>query len=388
MHPLESNAQMAGWHAEALFRGFVPDDLGDESPEVRLLFEHLSAGCSLCGRQFVNARAASVELLSAQAGEAVPASALRDRIARTLAKRKSAEGRASAPSARILDPSGSIARLHMQGPDEHRRELEVEALHAGEPHSSKQASRILAQLEHLLAFPLLFISLIKKERVVAYAQRGLPGEMSVLGSLERELSFCTHCVNAERPLLVRDAREEPFFRANPSVRKLGVRAYAGVPLRTSNGIAIGTLCALDFKPRDLSEETVAVLGLFAPLCMAIIESGAHADVSAQGAKQEPPLYPKLFFDALLAIEKRRAVREGRTSALIHSQEQTLALVCADHEIAGELSDGRVGILVSGADEHRAAERIASLEEAYARLYPENPKLLADYTMIDKAFEIA
>ncbi len=379
MHPLEPHAHVAGLHAEALFRGAHSDVLCDEDPQIRQLFAHLSAGCSLCARQFVNARGASIDFLTAKVKEKTPAPALRERIARTLSMRQVQRAKDANPSPRILDPSGSIARLHMQAADEMLRAREVQALNAGAPHPSERASRILSQVQRLLEFPLLFMSVITGERVVAYAQRGLPDELSVLGSLERELSFCTHCVNAERPLLVRDASEEPFFRANPSVRKIGVRAYAGVPLKTSRGIAIGTLCALDFRPRELGAETAAILELFAPLCVDLIESKPGQDQES-GLSQK---YPKSFFKALIAIEKSRCAHEKRSSALVHSEAQTLPLLCEDDEIVGELSNQRVGILLPRADRKRALERIASLGQAHARLFPASTMLLAECTMVDE-----
>jgi GAF domain-containing protein len=59
---------------------------------------------------------------------------------------------------------------------------------------------------------------------------------------------------------VRNALEDPFFHDHPAV--LGepfVRFYAGVPLRTPDGYNIGTLCAVDYAPRDMSPLQLAVL---------------------------------------------------------------------------------------------------------------------------------
>jgi GAF domain-containing protein len=53
----------------------------------------------------------------------------------------------------------------------------------------------------------------------------------------------------------------------------GIRAYAGVPLRTSRGIVVGTVCAMDFTPRPIGPAVVRTLERFAALIAAEIERG-------------------------------------------------------------------------------------------------------------------
>jgi signal transduction histidine kinase len=79
----------------------------------------------------------------------------------------------------------------------------------------------------------------------------------------RALSFCSYTILTDGVMVVPDALEDVRFRDNPIVLGLGVRFYAGAPLRTSDGHNIGTLCIYDFKPRpDLTpaqRETITEL---------------------------------------------------------------------------------------------------------------------------------
>ena len=70
----------------------------------------------------------------------------------------------------------------------------------------------------------------------------------------RDQSFCSHALHTpERPLIVPDATQDARFADNPLVLgDPGYRFYAGFPLRSPEGLGLGTLCVLDNVPRQLS----------------------------------------------------------------------------------------------------------------------------------------
>ena len=70
----------------------------------------------------------------------------------------------------------------------------------------------------------------------------------------RETSFCGHAIQGHDLFIVRDTLKDERFVDNPHVLNSNVRFYAGAPLVAPNGKAVGTLCVLDNKPRDLSPE--------------------------------------------------------------------------------------------------------------------------------------
>lgn len=66
----------------------------------------------------------------------------------------------------------------------------------------------------------------------------------------RDVSFCGHAICADETFVVEDAALDPRFSDNPLVtRAPHIRFYAGVPLRDTEGLPLGTLCIIDDKPR-------------------------------------------------------------------------------------------------------------------------------------------
>ncbi len=78
---------------------------------------------------------------------------------------------------------------------------------------------------------------------------------------DRVYSFCAHAINTPQTIMVvPDSRLDERFADNPFVtNKPNAVFYAGVPLVTENGFALGTLCVIDNKPRTLKEEQFEAL---------------------------------------------------------------------------------------------------------------------------------
>jgi PAS domain S-box-containing protein len=108
-------------------------------------------------------------------------------------------------------------------------------------------TRLAAQL---CEAPIALMSLIDRDRQWFKSVVGLD-----LRELPRETAFCVETIEQAGVFEVLDASADPRFAANPLVAGAArVRFYAGYPLRSSDGYAVGTLCVCDRRPRSLTVE--------------------------------------------------------------------------------------------------------------------------------------
>ena len=110
----------------------------------------------------------------------------------------------------------------------------------------------------LTGAPVTFVSLVDEGRDFYKSAFGMGEPLSSARELTGR-TFCHHALVAEGALILEDALQLPVFRDVPSVVSLGVRAYAGIPLRTEEGEMLGSFCAVDFKPKQWSEQDVEIL---------------------------------------------------------------------------------------------------------------------------------
>jgi diguanylate cyclase (GGDEF)-like protein len=88
----------------------------------------------------------------------------------------------------------------------------------------------------------------------------------------RETAFCNEAIKQDGAFVVEDALADPRFAENPSVTgEPHIRFYGSVPLRTRDGHNIGTLCAIDTKPRVLESAEISILSDLAHIVMDELE---------------------------------------------------------------------------------------------------------------------
>ena len=116
---------------------------------------------------------------------------------------------------------------------------------------SEVAYEDLAKLaSYVCGVPIGLISLLDYERQWFKAHPGLDATET-----SRDVAFCGYTILQDDVFVVPDATRDPRFAGNPLVTgEPHVRFYAGVPLRTSSGFAVGTLCIIDQRPHELSEQ--------------------------------------------------------------------------------------------------------------------------------------
>jgi GAF domain-containing protein len=134
------------------------------------------------------------------------------------------------------------------------------ALEANAESSAEALDRITRLACRSLDVPVALINLVDADRQHIMGCASMPEPWSSLGELPLTHGFCPFALGADEAFTIADTREEPEICDNPAVRELGVRAYAGVPLRAAGGEPVGTLCAVDLDPHPWSRDELAVMG--------------------------------------------------------------------------------------------------------------------------------
>ena len=137
--------------------------------------------------------------------------------------------------------------------------------------------RTTAELTRIFEVPIALVSLIDSGWQYFASQCGLPSDLASDGRTSRDVSVCGHVVAANRPLIIEDLARDRRFAGNPLLRERKLRFYAGVPLRTSGGMPIGSLCILDTRPRTITEREIRL--------MQMIAEGLMVEIEARGAER-------------------------------------------------------------------------------------------------------
>ena len=110
---------------------------------------------------------------------------------------------------------------------------------------------------HIAQVPISLVTIVDVDRQWFKSRYGLDAPET-----PRNVSFCGHVVANQAPLIVADSFADERFHDNPLVTgEPRVVFYAGVPLTTPEGFVVGTLCAIDDHPRDISPQQMEMLTL-------------------------------------------------------------------------------------------------------------------------------
>jgi PAS domain S-box-containing protein len=120
----------------------------------------------------------------------------------------------------------------------------VERYHVLDTPSEECFDRITRLAASLFGVPISVISIVGSDRVWFKSRVG-----TTVQSTPREQSFSAWTILSDEVLIVNDAENDARFRQSPLIEDLGFHFYAGAPLLTPEGLAIGAVCVIDRKPR-------------------------------------------------------------------------------------------------------------------------------------------
>ena len=197
------------------------------------------------------------------------------------------------------------------------------------------AEQAYDDIVRLVAFicktPIAFVSFIDSDRQWFKAKVGLEASQ-----VPRETTFCTHAIlKPSEVMVVPDALLDERFATHPGVTgDPGVRFYVGVPLVTPTGEALGTLCVVDFTPRQLEPEQIEILRILARQVIAQLELRRSIAVLESGiAEREQYVEQLVQHQRTLEVAQVQLETQSATDSLTGLKNRRVFQSRLDEEFA-------------------------------------------------------
>jgi len=151
--------------------------------------------------------------------------------------------------------------------NELKRQAALESFGVLDSEPERAYDDIVLLASQICGTPQALMGLVDSDRVWHKARIGVP-----VSEAARDISFCGHTILQSAPMVIDDLAEDERFADSPLVADgPRIRFYAGAPLLTDTGYAVGTLCAMDTVPHTLDDEQREALAALARQLVAQLE---------------------------------------------------------------------------------------------------------------------
>jgi GAF domain-containing protein len=187
--------------------------------------------------------------------------------------------------------------------------------------------------------PIALMSLVDRDRQWFKAQLGLGMQQT-----DRSQAVCDHAIRSPEQLMeVRDLTQDSRF-ADVSVvtGETGARFYAGMPLVTSDGVALGTVCVLDTEPRTLTDIQRTGLQALARVTMRLLDERKR-ELQLEREAILQPVAPAAadagYYLVILEVQELAALAEKQSERLLGRALQQLdQALAAQAQVNGDSVD--------------------------------------------------
>lgn len=193
--------------------------------------------------------------------------------------------------------------------------------------------RITALAARIFGVPISIVSIVDHDRIWFKSHHGVDAEQ-----IDRAPGLCASAVLQDDAWIVTDARVDPRTLDNPLVAgELGLRFYAGIPLRVRGGWNLGTLNVIDVEPRDVTADELDTLEDLASIVVDELELRLAAKETVAARRRR---VLELNDDVVHGIATARAcLATGQENQAARTLEHTLA---AAKRIVAETMDDLAG----------------------------------------------